>query len=114
MNVTDLCRKNLYKRLGVDTEPKRDPTAISIEVRQMTEKLQEIVDLAKPRLVMGGIRYGSSWEHEPLMEYMQKKFDIYKKTGNFEMLVDLFNFIVIEGQLKTHPKHHFKAIDRKD
>lgn len=113
MNVTDMCRQNMYNRLGIETTMKRDPVKVGAELAGMTAKLNEIVSLAKPRLIMGGIRYSSDWQHEPLMEYMQKKFDTYKKTGNFEMLVDLFNFVVIEGQLKTHPSFHFKALDRK-
>lgn len=111
--ATELCRRNLYNRLGVDTTEKRDSVKMQSETTRMTNKLEEIVSKAKPRLIMGGIRYGSEWQHEPLMEYMQYKFDDYKDTGNFEMLIDLVNFVVIEGELKTHPKHHFKAVDRK-
>jgi hypothetical protein len=61
---------------------------------------------------MGGIRYGSRWEHEALMDYMQAKLDEYRRTGNAEMLVDLVNFCAIETRLKTHPQHHFRAKDR--
>lgn len=114
LSTTEHIRNGLYARLGVVDKPKRDALEVSQEIAGITKKLNEIVNLARPRLIMGGIRYGSDWQHEPLMEYMQKKFDIYKQTGNYEMLVDLLNFIVIEGQLKTHPQHHFKAIDRKD
>lgn len=112
MSIFDLCRKNLHQRLGIEGQDKRDPAQMISEIRRMKSKLREISGLAEPRLVMGGIRYGSEWEHEPLMKYMQSKFDRYKKTGNFEMLVDLFNFIVIEGELKTHPSFHFEAVDR--
>lgn len=112
--VSDHIRKGLYNRLGVDTSSCRGAAEVSSEIKRMQIKLQEVAGLANDRLIMGGIRYGSDWEHDPLMDYMQKKFDIFKETGNFEMLVDLFNFVVIEGQLKTHPKFHFKAIDRKD
>lgn len=112
MSNFDLCRKNLHQRLGIEDQDKKDPSQMLSEIKRMKSKLIEIADLAKPRLVMGGIRYGSGWEHEPLMKYMQSKFDQYRKTGNFEMLVDLFNFVVIEGELKTHPNFHFKAEDR--
>lgn len=114
MNNTELCRANLYKRLGISETKKRDPSQVKCEVARMTAKLAEIKSLAEPRLVMGGIRHGSDWEHEPLMKYMQKKFDDYLETGNFELLVDLFNFVVIEGELKTHPKFNYSPIDRKD
>ena len=107
------CRKALYDRQGIDTTEKRDPSLMQAEINRMIRKLNEVRDLAEPRLVMGGIRYGSSWTHKPLMKYMQGKFDNYVETGNFEMLVDIVNFIAIEGELKTHPKYHFKAVDRQ-
>lgn len=110
----DIIRKGLYSRLGIATSVKRDKFQMVAEIDRMTRKLDEIVALAKKRLIMGGIRHGSDWEHEQLMNYMQKKFDAYKETGNFEMLVDFFNFIPIEGVLQTHPKYHFNAMDRKE
>jgi hypothetical protein len=112
LNNFDLCRKNLYHRLGVDTTKKRDPIQMQAEIIRMTNKLNALVELARPRLIMGGIRYGSDWQHDPLMEYMQKKFDLYKETGNFEFLIDLMNFIAIEGELQTHPEYHFNPVDR--
>ena len=111
--VTEHIRTQMYKRLGVDSTERRDPHSISAEIKGMTSKLDGIVSLARPRLIMGGLRHGSSWEHGPLMKYMQEKFDTYKETGNFEMLVDLFNFVTVEGRLQTHPKFHFNAVDRK-
>ena len=102
----------LRERIGIAENHKRDPTDMSAEIKRMTESLNNICELCKPRLIMGGIRYGSEWDHEPMMKYMQKKFDTFKKTGNFEMLVDFVNFCAIEGALKTHPNFHFKAIDR--
>jgi len=113
MNNFDLCRKNLCSRLNIDTTKKRDPVKMQLEIFGMTTKLDEIIELAKPRLIMGGIRYGSEWEHVPLMKYMQEKFNQYKENGNFEFLIDFTNFIAIEGVLKTHPKHHFNPLDRK-
>jgi len=113
MNNFDLCRKNLHERLNIDSDKKRDPVKMQIEIFQMTSKLDELITLAKPRLIMGGIRYGSNWKYKALIKYMQEKFDQYKETGNFELLIDFMNFIAIEGVLKTHPKHHFNSLDRK-
>lgn len=103
-------RKSLHNRLGIDDEPKKTSTHKN-DALIMKDSLYSVVDMARPRLIMGAIRYDSNWKHTPLMNYMQKKFDIYKETGNFEMLVDLFNFIAIEHQLKTHPMFHFDAKD---
>lgn len=113
MNNTELCRVNLYKRLGINTTKKRDTTVMMAEIKLMQSKLDEITKLAKDRLFMGGLRYGSDWTNEALMDYMQKKFDLYQETGNLEFLVDLINLSVIESALKTNPKAHFKANDRK-
>ena len=82
------------------------------EIQGMIEALKHIMELARPRLIMGGIRYGSEWEHEPLMKYMQAKFNSYLATGNFEMLIDLVNFCAIESVLRTHPDWHFEGEDR--
>jgi phosphopantetheine adenylyltransferase len=114
MNNTNYIREAMYRRMGIEDKPKREASEVSAEIAGMTHSLEDVVKLARPRLIMGGIRYGSDWKHEPLMEYMQKKFDTYKETGNFEMLVDLVNFVAIEGKLKTHPRFHFNALDRKE
>jgi len=108
----DIIRDRMYSRMGICSVKKRDPVVMGAEIRAMTSKLEEIVSLARPRLIMGGIRHGSNWDHESLMDYMQGKFDAYRETGNFELLVDLFNFVAVEGQLKTHPKFHFNPLDR--
>jgi hypothetical protein len=110
--ITSQLRSGLHARLGITTESTRDPAQMSAEIHRMQDALHRIVAIAEPRLIMGGIRYGSEWTHEALMKYMQLKFDNYKQTGNFEMLIDFLNFIPIESVLKTHPNHHFNAKDR--
>lgn len=114
MTNFELCRLNLYKRLRIDTSDGRSPSEIKSEIRRMSAKLAEVKSLAEPRLVMGGIRYGSSWNHNDLMNYMQSKFDEYKDAGNYEVLIDFVNFVAIEGVLKTHPRYHFSPNDRED
>lgn len=113
ITATELCRKNLYNRLGVDAVERRDLDKMSAEILKMKRQLKHIIALAEPRLVMGGIRYGSDWKHDPLMDYIQKKFDLYRETGNAELLIDIINLAVVETDLKTHPEFHFRAEDRK-
>lgn len=114
MNNFDVCRKNLMDRLGIFEIQTLDNFAMSREIRRMLDTLHDSVDLAKPRLIMGGIRYGSNWAHDDLMDYMQLKLTTYRETGNMEMLIDLVNFCgAIEPMLKTHPKFHFIAQDRR-
>jgi len=113
MNNFDVCRNSLEKRLCIDSSVEvKDSLKVSAEIAHMTKALSDLVELCRPRLIMGGIRYGSSWKHDALMKYMQNKFDAYKATGNMEMLVDLTNFCAIETALKTHPNFHFEAKDR--
>ena len=114
MNNFELCRKNTYERIGFDPIKRRNAIEMSAEIRRMVQRLEKIVLAAKPRLIMGGIRYGSNWKHRALMDYMQTKFNAYRVAGNYEMLIDLVNLVAVEGELKTHPKHHLSAIDRKE
>lgn len=113
VTVTDLIRKQMYSKRGIDETPVRKPHDVLCETARMNNKLDEVIRLARDRLTMGSIRYGSNWGHDDLMDYMQVKFDTFKDTGNYEMLIDLLNFVVIEGELKTHPKHNFSPVDRE-
>lgn len=112
MNNFDLCRRNLHRRLRIDSLEKRESTEVQAEISRMIKALTVLVSLAQPRLIMGGLRYHSKWNHEDLMSYISKKFSLYQETGNMEMLVDMVNLLAIETSLKTHPKFHFKGEDR--
>jgi len=112
MTNTELCRKNLLDRLNIFEKDKRSSSEVWSEISGAVSALEFIVALAKPRLIMGGIRYSSRWQHKDLMAYMEYKLSQYRKTGNFEMLIDLVNFCGLEGALKTHPNHHFTGEDR--
>jgi len=113
MTITKLCRQRLHERLNIpESSSNRSAEQVFAEISAMTESLDKLLETARPRLIMGGIRYASKWEHDGLMSYMQEKFDNYRRTGNYEMLVDFVNFVAIEGHLKTHPMSHFKGCDR--
>ena len=113
MNNFDLCRQNLLDRLNISTQDKKDSNSVSREIRKMSNALDEIVSLAKPRLIMGGIRYGSNWEYNDLLNYIQSKLLKFNKTGNVEMLIDIINLASVMYTLQLHPNHHFKEEDRK-
>lgn len=115
MNYFDLCRKNSFERQGYQDQPKRlDPQKMSAEIRGMVSSLEQLVELCRPRLIMGGMRHGSNWTHKGLMDYIQKKFDEYRRTGNLEMLVDVVNLCAVEAKLRTHPAFHYEPKDRKE
>ena len=109
-------RKNLHDRLGIyDDHNVVDPHKIKQEIKENTNALEYIISLAKDRLIMGGIRYGHLPKSDKYIpDYIADKFDIYKRTGNFEMLIDIVNYVALEYVLHSHPKYYFKAIDRKD
>lgn len=44
----DLIRNNMYRRLGIETKPKRDLVQMEAESHKMTKKLSEVVNLARP------------------------------------------------------------------
>ena len=112
MNITQLCRKNLHKRLGISDKKNRSSVSVWHEIKTMIDSLFVICELAKPRLIMGGIRYGGiDKDYQYVKRFTQNKLDLYHKTGNFEYLIDLVNCCAIEGVLKTHPDFHFKAED---
>ena len=90
----------------------RSKEEVFAEIGKITKALEQAVELCKPRLIMGGIRYGSKWNYEDLMNYIQKKFDLYKETGNLEIIIDCINLLVVESAIKTHPLFHFEAKDR--
>jgi hypothetical protein len=113
MELFDKKIKKLRLRLGIDEIEKLDPIRVSGEIRVMQAALNDILSICEPRLIMGGIRYHSKWRHHELIEYMQKKLDLFKTTGNFEFLCDFVNFCAIESVLKTHPNYHFNPTDRK-
>lgn len=79
------------------------------------------------RLVMGSFRYealddnGLSYEDKvklglaaPYYERMRAKVDEYARTGNQEMLVDAFNYILLELESPSHEAAHFESLERHD
>ena len=44
----------------------------------------------------------------------EEKLRIYKQTGNAEMLVDTWLYMMLEYSEPYHPNFHFKHIDRQD
>lgn len=115
MTNTELCRQRLLDRLGVGThEPRWKSTdRMFAEIRKKRAVLDEMVKMAKDRLIMGSIRYGQSTKYpwESIKSKMETKWRTYVETGNLEMLVDMLNYCAIEFEDRTHPNSHFNALD---
>lgn len=53
MNNFDFCRKSLYNKMNIQEQDKRNHIQVQAEIKRMTNSLEKIVSLAKPRLIMG-------------------------------------------------------------
>lgn len=92
----------------------------SLKNLRLTEWDMEFETLMRNRLIMGSLRYFSMLDARPpvntpkVINFIQEKLNIYKETGNLEMLVDIANLAMIEFRHSDHPEKHFKSIDRED
>lgn len=84
------------------------------ELRE-SEWSQEFIELMRNRMVMGAYRYGTiRAKNKPNYDRLQsieKRLNLYKETGNDELLVDIANMCLIEFEIGTHPNKHFDAVD---
>lgn len=81
-----------------------------------TEFNLKFVELCKNRMVMSYYKYGPIKENYgnklvSSIDNLQKRIDLYNKTGNTEYLVDIANFAMIEYMYPQHVKSHFKPTD---
>lgn len=68
--------------------------------------------LMKNRMIMGMFRYGPVQEKGyKNIPSIQKRLDLYRKTGNAEHLVDIANLAMVEYMQKNHPSFHFHGED---
>ena len=87
----------------------------SLESLRESEWSCDLEQLMRNRLIMGAIRYGKL--HQPgkpqydRVTSIKKRMDIYKETGNREILVDVANLCLLEFEECYHPNAHFHAID---
>lgn len=86
-----------------------------MEALQWGSKWQDVLQLMKNRMIMGGYRYGPT-KFQKRQEFdnitdIRRRLDLYEKTGNMEHLVDAANITIIECLKKNHPNFHFSSID---
>jgi len=111
-NVTDHIRDSLFKTAAklIEMSPAR------LAVTEWSERFEQLM---RNRLIMGAIRYGRMIVPRPKnitqyhVDFMHKRLNIYKQTGNTEMLVDIANVCLVEFELGDHPRKHFKALERE-
>ena len=73
--------------------------------------------LMRNRLKMGALRYGLNFCNaagKPQYDRTQsaiKRLELYRETGNDELLVDVANLMMLEFGEGVHAKKHFEAVD---
>ena len=63
---------------------------------------------------MGAFRYAPISNNSTKFNRVQsikKRIDLYEKTGNMELLVDIANICMVEFIKKDHPLAHFDSVD---
>lgn len=110
MTVTEHIREHLLQSAGVVDKHCCAPPLDDLIRSEMN---RNFLRLMTNRVVMGFFRYGSI--HNPSgVDYianMHKRLNMYSKTGNAEMLVDVANLCMAEFTQKNHPNFHFEATD---
>lgn len=111
--VTEHIRHYIYETCGL-IKPKR----IDINSLYDSEWSLMFEKMMRNRLVLGAVRYGKLGDPcKPKYDRMgsiKKRIEIYKKTGNMELLVDIANLCLIEFEEGTHPTKHFCPLDDHD
>jgi hypothetical protein len=78
---------------------------------------RDFEDLMRHRLKMGAFRYGQMKDkeeyevHSDYIEEVQKRIEVYQRTGNVEALADAANLLLLEYRMGHHPKKHFASED---
>lgn len=96
--------------------PEKEETIIApLEELKQSEWSPVFEQLMRNRLIMGSIRYGRLCAHgKPQLDRigsMLKRLNLYTKTGNMELLVDIANMCLLEFMEGNHPTRHFHAVD---
>ena len=79
----------------------------------------QFIDGMMNRILMSHYKYG--WMSKTYgnklasaIGSLEMRLDIYKKTGNTEMLVDIANFAMIEFLYPQHKNAHFRSLSSEE
>ena|ERR1700761_8568608 len=61
------------------------------------------------RLIQGFFRYGRSTKEQKYMQRMTLELQAYKRTGNYEHLMNLANYALLESEAPENKKFHYNA-----
>lgn len=87
----------------------------SLEELRRTEWSNEFETLMRNRLIQGSFRYGRlGTSNKPKYDRVTdiiRRVELYRETGNLELLVDVANLSLAEFVEGNHPKKHMESID---
>lgn len=127
--VHDILRDRLLRSIGQKpSEPwfqkylpkKVVVTLADIDANVKKKWCPKFFKLMKNRLAMGFLRYEvnnpirESGKRHDYVEAIQIKLNLYKESGNTELMVDIGNYAMLEFKDPTHPDAHFFAGDAAD
>jgi hypothetical protein len=102
--IHQLLRDRLLQRAGLnETAPPR----YSLEELQASEWSSEFETLMRNRLIMGA----SDKPQYDRINSILKRLNVYRQTGNLELLVDAANLCLCEFVEGQHPNRHWHAVD---
>ena len=88
-----------------------------IQELRKTQVSQRFIEFMTNRMVLGTFRYGK-WQDNKKnnikydrINSIRHRLDLFDKTGNTELLVDIANLAMIEFEISDHPNKHFSPID---
>jgi len=109
-------RQRLLEKKGLSVREEKTPDVDSLA---RTEWSAEFERLMRHRMIMGALRYGTlrSQKAVPpdyvwLCAEIKRRVDKFAADGNTEHLVDAANICLVAFEIGSHPKKHFKALDR--
>lgn len=119
MNDSKFFLNNLWRwKCGLEEEEynkKVIDDSMTYDKLRESEWSPQFIEYMHNRLIMGAFRYGkihaTQKPNYKRLQSIRRRLDLYDKTGNDELLVDIANFCMIEFMIGKHPNKHFVSID---
>jgi hypothetical protein len=111
--VHDVLRESVFTKLNLKDKSSYEESLENIE-RFVSEPL-----IAGLRcLVIAQERYGKLTldrdEKYDYVDFIERRFNLFKETGNREWLIDVMNGAILEYQFRSHPNSHMEHHDDHD
>lgn len=108
--VHDVIRESIINRLDL-----KDKLSYEQSLKNIESFISEPLVIGISCLMIGQERYGKlSLDREEkydYVEFIEKRFNLFKETGNREWLIDVMNGAILEYQFRSHPNSHMEHHD---